>query len=464
MNKIYNIFFFLLLLGLYFLKPGFKSSLDSGQLMLFSSIFLGAVSLHFYKYSKIYKNWFRLDVFFLLGFGIVHFQWPIMYSISGVSPEFITRVWVDEMYVNYGTWLSTIGVVAWVFGFSILKTAKWEKDIIWVFNYKKLLNLTIGLFILFIITAGEDFLTGGVYKGTGGSAAGSGISVYIRLIFSTAIILLTVTIIIANKHSYNSNIIRWFFSLDKKFLALFFSYIILFLLIGDRGGPVSLLLSALIIIGTMVRPIKFFELSASVILGAILLTLISLGRSESSGFGILSAGAEKFEYSSGYDTTLELANSVRTLYKSLTEVPENQQYFYGSLWMGDLLAPLPFSQSLYLNLTGIPDYKIGSAGYITYLTFGKNPTSGEGTTLIADVYLNFALFGVVIFMFLLGFFFKKTSNELVLQNNFKWLIVGGILASFSLYFSRSGLFVMLRPIIWGIILALFLVKKYKYSE
>ena len=185
MNKIYNIFFFLLLVGLYFLKPDFKSSLDSGKLLLFSSIFLGVVFFHFYKYSKIYKNWFRLDIFFLLGFGIVHFQWPIMYSISGISPEFIARVWVDEMYVNYGTWLSTIGVVSWVLGFSIMKTSKIKNDITWFFNYKKLLNLTISLFVLFIITAGKDFLTGGVYKGTGGSAAGTGISVYIRLIFSS---------------------------------------------------------------------------------------------------------------------------------------------------------------------------------------------------------------------------------------------------------------------------------------
>ncbi len=214
----------------------------------------------------------------------------------------------------------------------------------------------------------------------------------------------------------------------------------------------------------MFRPINFFELTTSVIIGAVLMTIISLGRSETSGLGILNAGAEKFEYSSGYDTTLELANSVRTLYKTLTVVPENQEFFYGSLWAGDLLAPLPFSQSLYLNLTGIPGYKISSTGYITYLTFGKNPSSGEGTTLIADIYLNFALFGVIIFMFLLGIFFKKTSNELVLQNNFKWLIVAAIMASFSLYFSRSGLFIMLRPIIWSIILAFLFVKKYKYSE
>ncbi len=147
MNKIYNIIFFLLLFGLFFLKPDFKSSLDSGKLMLFSLIFLSAVFLHFYKYSKIYKNWFRLDVFFLLGFGIVHFQWPIMYSLSGISPEFITRVWVDEIYVNYGAWLSTIGVVCWIIGFSVMKTAKMKNDTVWILNYKKLLNFSIILFM-----------------------------------------------------------------------------------------------------------------------------------------------------------------------------------------------------------------------------------------------------------------------------------------------------------------------------
>lgn len=458
MNKTFNILFLILLIIILFLKPDFESTLDAGKLLLYSSIFLCGTGIHFYKYSKIYKNWFRLDVFFLIGFAIVHFQWPIMFSASGIIPEIISRVWVDELYVNYGTWLSTVGGISWIVGFSFIKSESFSKRNIRFFRYKKFLNFTIFLFILFLITAGQNFLTGRVYKGEGGSAAGEGVSAYIQILFSISIILLTVIIILNNKRRYDNNLIKWFFSFDKKYLLLYFTYLVLFLFIGDRDGPISLILTTVILIGSMIHPFKLRTVLITIFVGGFFMSIISLGRSRDSGIGIFSAGLESFTFTSGYDITLELATSVRTLYAAVSEVPQKHDFFYGKLWLSNILAPFPFAQSLYLDVTNDIGYELGSATYITYLSYGPNPTSGAGTSLIADIYLNFSVVGVLFFMFLLGLVFKKSSNSLNSYDNIQWIIISAVLASFSIYFGRASLLMIARPVIWSLILMSLFIK------
>lgn len=459
-NRIYKVFIILVLLVLFFIKPNVRSTINPELLTIYSIIFIGSLVLHFQNYEKNNKNsnWSRLDVFFLLGFTIVHFQWPIMYGISNIIPEVPNLIWVDELFVNYGTWLSSVGGVSWILGFSIIRSKSLTRNKSYVLNYNKLLNLTIFLFFLFLATAGKDFLTGGVYKGSGGSAAGEGISAYIQILFSISIILLTGLIIIDNKNNYENNLFKWFFSLKKRYLFLYFTYVFLFLMIGDRGGPIFLVITTFTLIGTIIKPLKLPFLLMSIFIGGIFLSIISLGRTQKSGIGILSAGAEKFELSSGYDNTLELANSVRTLYMAVSHVPEKRNFFYGKLWVGNLIAPVPFAQSVYLDLANTERHEIGSAGYITYLTFGPYSSSGEGTSLIADIYLNFAVFGVVFFMFLLGLLFKKSDNSLKSFDSLKWIIIAIILASSSIYFGRGSLFHIIRPIIWSIILMIFFVK------
>lgn len=445
------------------MKPNDVSPMSSTLLSVYSLFFVGTAFLHFHLYDnggKI-KNWFRIDVFFLLGFGVVHFQWPIMYGISNIVPEFESRIWVNHLYVNYATWLSTIGGVSWILGFSLLKSKNFVNKSRYTFKYDKLLNLTVLLFILFLLTAGKSFLSGGVYKGEAGGSAGDGIAAYIQLLFSISIILLTTIIILNNRRKYNNRIFNWFLNFDKKFLLLYFSYIILFFSIGDRGGPIFLLLTTTILVGSIIKPFKLHTLIIGVFVGGLFLSIISLGRSDSSGAGIIGAGLQNFEYSSAYDNTVELANSVRTLYRATSEVPQRHGFFFGKLWISNILAPIPFSQTLYLSLTNDVKHELSSSGYITYLTFGPNAKSGEGTSLIADIYLNFGFPGVIILMFAMGLFFKKADVSLHSLDSIKWIIIAAILASFSISFGRGSFLVIIRPIIWSLLLMSFLVKTKK---
>jgi len=454
-----SLLFMLFFVWLLFIKPEFSSNLNFELIGKFLVTYFIVVFLFLYIQNKNNLNWFRIDFLFLIGFSIVHFQWPTMFAISGISPENISRVWVNSNYVNFGVWLSTIGIVAWMIGYSWFRTAEMKLTVDFKFIINKLLILAYLSFFLFVVLAGKDFLSGGVYKGTGGSAAGEGISGYVRLVFTTSVILLTILEVLAKSKNYDGSLIKWIFSLNKFYLLLSLTYILLFLSVGDRGEPIALGLLGLVLIGTYVRPVKLREFTALFFVGAIFMTLISLGRSESTGFGLLSEGFSKFEFQSGYYITLELANSVRTLYMALSNIPENISYFYGQLWIGDILSPFPFAQSFLVSLSNIKAYEMGSASFITYLTFGENPESGEGTSLIGDIYLNFGSTGVVFFMFAFGLFLKKVTNKAYQGSHIRWIIVFGVLASLSFYMSRSGLFVPTRPIIWALLFFLLIETK-----
>lgn len=463
MNAMYvRLTFIFLLLVLFFIKPEFESVTDPELLAIYIFVFFIATFIHLL--SKIdNKNWFRLDVMFLLGYGIVHFQWPIMFSISGIYPEPFAKVSMSSFCVNYGTWLGAVGVVSWFFGHSLL-AIKTVPDIVeYSFNYKKLFWLTIILNGLFLSTAGSDYLSGGVYKGSGGSAAGEGISAYFQLLLAISILVITAIIILNNKNNFKINSMAWLLNLDKKYLFLTISYILLFLSIGDRGSAIQVIFAFLILFGSLIRSITFIELIIMCVIGAILLTLIGLGRSALDSQNILSSGIDNFEMTSGYDITLELANSIRTLYSTLSAVPQYHDYFYGKLWLDKTLSIIPFAQNIYLQLSEDVAYEMGSSAYITYLKFGLNPPSGEGTSLVADIFINFGLVGVLFCLFLLGMFFKKVENELKLQQNYYWMIIAALLGSMAFYLGRGSLFEPFRFIVWGLGLSYFFVKRRRKS-
>lgn len=444
------------LLGMLFVTfylPSYQGLLNLDYLLIFCLTFVLSVVLFLFCESS--GNWFDLNILFLLGFSIVHFQWPIMLSLSGIEPKRFSQFFNNSVYINYGTWLSLMAILSWMVGYSSLRVRSKVKNVFKI-RLSKLLWLNIFLFGIFLSTAGAAYLSGSIYKGLGGTLAGEGVAAYIQIFLDVTIITLVILILYRNQEKIRS---QGIFSLNKVFLILVLVYCTVFLAIGDRGAPMKLLFAGFAIYGTIVKRISFRKFLLISLVGAVVFTFIGLGRSENVNKNILSAGAEKYEFNSVYDGTIELANSARTLYSGLDHTPKYHDYFKGKLWLSNIFSPVPFLQNLYLTLTSDEAYEISSTGYITYLRYGKDPISGEGTSLVVDIYLNFGTTGVIIFMFLLGMFFKKTSEELKRQADYKWVVIGGVLASLAFYMGRASLFESFRPIIWSLIIASFVTKK-----
>ncbi|MCO5279271.1 MAG: oligosaccharide repeat unit polymerase [Saprospiraceae bacterium] len=473
-ERTYRFLLVICILLLLYLKPEFKGFFNIDFLKAYSLLAILFLSLHFYIEFKIRnKNWIRIDSLFLVGFYVVHFQFPIMISISGIFDSDMHKILGSNYHINFGVWLSLIGILFWLLGYSLFYKSKrriFTRDTIFTYyyQYKKLLYFTVILFVLFLITAGHDFLSGGIYKGTGSSLSGDGAAPYIQSLFSICIIVLTTSVFLNNKGKYSGgSLLKWFYKLDRWYLVLVFMYLYIFLMIGDRGGPIALISTIIILMGELIKPLKLWFSILILFIGAMIMTLIGLGRIDKSGNSIISSGytnlQEENQYPSYYIPTFELAKSNRIVFYSLETVPEQHDYFYGKLWISRLLSPIPFLQTFYLQLTNEKKYNINSEDYITYLYLGENSISGEGTSIIADIYLNFGLLGVIICMFFIGVFLKKANMIIKDVNNYRFVILGAIIASLSFYFGRTSFLIILKPLIWSWIITSLFIKRIKYK-
>ena len=108
--------------------------------------------------------------------------------------------------------------------------------------------------------------------------------------------------------------------------------------------------------------------------------------------------------------TLELAGSYKCLSYSIEDIETFGNYGYGKYQLGYVLSCIPFA-SRFLELPG------ATSGYISHLIQGDFLTYGNGTSVIADFYLDAGLIGVIILMFAIGYIAK--IFDLVLFSNKK---------------------------------------------
>jgi len=181
----------------------------------------------------------------------------------------------------------------------------------------------------------------------------------------------------------------------------------------------------------------------------------TLLNSENSLSVYLERGKEKMKVNSFLDLGMDLIVNNRNLYVGI-DYANTHGYSYGKdmfIYMFAAVPRLPiFMADLVFNST---PRELGSAYIITREALGPNPTWGLGTNLIADIYMNFGLFGVIIFMFLLGVIIRKLQITIQTKSNILSLIVYLFLISFSLYLPRTAYFSPLRYVLWAILLYLF---------
>lgn len=442
--------------------PDFHESINKEKIILFTILFLIATLFHFLIIKS--KNWFRIDVLFLLGYFIVHLQWPFAFSMIGISISKIGVLNINTTIVNYATWLTSFGGVLWILGYNIFYNSKRNNnEIIHTkisYKFKTILIISITSFIFFFLSVGSSFLTG-TYRG---SNNWEGISSQLYLLFHITL-LMSITLEIYNKKDfYENNLFSWFITyIDKRITILIIVYVILFLLLGDRGGPLSVIMVISFLISIYIKPIKIKSFIFFIIIGSIFMTMISLGRNSTDG-NLLTNGFSKLEIVSPHELTKNLAQSTRTLYTAMNHVPEKRDYFYGEMQFAGVLSAVPFSQRFYLSLTGGKYYELLSAEYITYLTWGKNPHTGEGTTIVADLYLNFGTIGVLFFLFILGILIKLIDVKSKNSRSIMWIIIASMIVSIALYWSRAQYMLPIRSIIWSFALYLLFVKKGKVNE
>ena len=436
-DKIFYIFTLLILL---LFKPDRLDEFSVLTNLIFSITFFFLLTFFLVQQRKNNKNWLRLDVIFLIGFGFAHFQIPFLASI-GIEPEVPNLIWPNKQVVNFATWMSLFSINLWMLGYSFIKIKKYnnipniEKPNISFLLYDSILLIS---FIFFLLTVGPS-----LYRGEyGGSEIWGEGAVYPFLILRTMLNLRIIYFIMQFKENLKfKNLIKNLLK-NKIFFIVLFLYISLFLLSGKRGSIMQVALVAAGAYVIFIKPISLTKLIMFLIAGAFLFTILALGRgvgNETIDNGnIFTRGYSAYQEDEGKGITGNLSSTVRIQYRALNVVPSTHPYLYGITFLTGIVGIIPFAGGLIVNTFDVPKMYQGTSNFFTIISQGPNPTSGDGSEILADIYVNFGVYGVFIIMFFFGltssFIYKKA-----LSNNLIFIIIYLVLIYAALTINRGSI-------------------------
>ena len=156
--------------------------------------------------------------------------------------------------------------------------------------------------------------------------------------------------------------------------------------------------------------------------------------------------------------TQELANSIRILYKALDVVPDSHPYLFGVTILFDIIAVVPFGPSFFVEATGLPLMYQSTPNFFTILGQGDFFVYGEGSEIIADLYVNFGFYGVLIVMFFFGYFMSFLSVKAMINKKEIAVIVFLILSASAIYINRANFLMPLRDVSYALILNFILLR------
>ena len=430
-------------------------------------LFFGLFQKYFFGSVKIIS----ISFLFILSYVIVHFQIPLAYVLGYniQSGPFNSFIWGDESYATIAVACSSIALNSFILGFVFTKTKKEKK--IPKFNYNKVITLFTFLGIIFYFLF---FITSGSYK-YGNYNAGDNlpISKYLFPLFDiftySAIVLKSY--MLNDKIKHNTSLSKYIMYYGLPLSGIVFWHILFSLFVGDRGPVIIsiLLYFGLYLVRVLNNKNKLVLISGFVIV-SILFSVLGSARSRTSNDSFLNkveSSDYKNRYSNNFNSgqdmpglsTLELALSVRCVNHVISNVPKNYDYKYGLYQLRQIIAVVPFLSGIDKKYISKYDNKFdGSANFVTYLIQGENSTSGDGTSPVADLYLDFGVYGVCIGFLLFGIFIKKAEGVLIFgsSSSLFFFIATMIFLSGCIYIGRGTfLFYFQRIIQMYIVINLF---------
>ncbi|MDI9308956.1 MAG: O-antigen polymerase [Limnohabitans sp.] len=436
------------------------ASKDIGQISIALVVAYISLALHFLNYRKdlLGKYYLKHSNLAILGVYVVHFQLYTDYVFDNIDRN-DSFIWVYESVIVKGAFFSTIGLICFFIGYKLFGNSVKSREIKIVKNEattKIMLFLAVISLLLYFATVNPLYLAG-FY----GVEEKGNIATYASLFFE----MLIFGIVIQNTRNMvtSQNIPVSVLDYIKKqgyiLVALLVVYFISVLFSGDRGPIITL---GLCYVGSYYyvtkRTISLKVVLVSIFALATVITLLgearnfekklSLSEKISKAFDEEKEGKEKVSF---LPQTQELANSVRALNITLGYVPERHDYLYGHYQIQEILGCIPFVSIVTPLFFGDQHIKyITSANFVTWINQGDYPYMGDGTTCMADFYFDFGLVGIIVGMFLFGYFMRYcdlkfyTSGKIQL---FSHILIVVYLCQ-ALYISRSSFISELKFVVW----------------
>ncbi|MGP1274873.1 MAG: O-antigen polysaccharide polymerase Wzy [Caulobacterales bacterium] len=419
------------------------------------AITLGAVALHLFNNRN--PNWMRIDTIFILGFLIVNFQWPVMHALFGLDPYYQFQQVSLSGSGGFAVLLATLAMVSWLLGYALARKRPGRERYDRVGRHAAVGPLHLAALAAFAVLAGDTFFAREIYttitfdrvQTVTGEAAYLLVIVEIlaRLALATALYVGFVL----HRNASIADYLRDKSLLLKNVSLLVFA--VIFMLGGERGQVVMVAMSAALAYAHLVRPIRLPEFAALILAGFALMTLVAYLRTGAD----LGSATEALTSYGTWSVTANLADSFVTLTQAVEMTRSNHTYALGQLWLAQFLGVIPLFQSLFISQTGMELADMSSALAISTYTLGASLHTGLGSSFVADIYLNSGPVGLIVFPAIFGFACFHAGQWLYGRSGFIKFYIATIMAGYILYISRSTMLDPLRPIVWGLLVALILL-------
>jgi len=408
----------------------------------------------------------------ILGLLIVHFQLYLDYILGNIS-KYENFIWANQKAVVKSMTLSTIGLISFYLGYLYFKKPKKVK----IKNSNetkysvKILTYAAALVLAIYFYTVNPLYLAGLY----GSEDMGMIATYMALLFYLLIfaIIIQSTRNLRIENKLPANLLEYLKLMNPFLVVIIGIYLLSVLISGDRGPLISFGLS----FGSGYFFVKRVKLSFKkgillIVSGAFVFTFLGLVRSVDKKLSFTEKIQRSFdddkvnydnyrEINSILPQTKELASSVRTLHHTVNYVPAKHDFLYGRFQFQQITTAIPFFNTFNNLIFDKLSYKYrGSGSFITWIIQGDNPTSGSGTTCIADFYFDFGVPGVIIGMFIFGYFIRMFEINMYGIELPSLLLHTALIIYLSdaLYISRSPVLFELRSVVW--VFLVLLINKY----
>ena len=390
---------------------------------------------------KKYKTMILFESLFSISFFLVNYAYPV-FIFSSNTPYFSLFLYnFNEDVISKSTALATVGYCSYsLFQYEIhnvIKENMWYKDAFSKVSTFEILLLFV-LFISYIYNALPALIGGYSYS------EGAG---FFRIL----------SIFLCFKRIYNWNVYHPI-SRDIVLWGMIALYIIVNLMVGNRGDPLYVAMAIFISYTYYVRKLSNRFFVTVIAAGMAIFFIIGQARvryGDTDNYGSMLSrvkDVQRDEYEGGvlmYGKELIINN--RSLYV-LVDYADREGLNYGQSWQLNIYSIVPFLQSIMLKLTGISPELSASVNLTTYLEFGRGDPDafGLGTNLIGDIYICFGGLGVVIFMALLGYVIRITYRKSCFSSCSALIFICFFV--FSVYYPRASYLEPIRLIVWSYIL------------
>lgn len=405
-------------------------------------------------------QYLRTSYVFFIGFLIVFFQKNIDLLLHYINKN--NEVFASDTVICSCALFSLIGLSSFVIGSSIAvskikpyrKVTNNSVPIRFISFQKLLFIFFVALYVYYNLSS---ILSGSfIYNEEAMTESAGSLSNYSAVMIQVLIFTILSCNVLTLRNVGNKVTPLGFIRINGlMFLVPLIIYLSLVFMTGDRGPILTTVLAFTItyVIATQ-KKIKFVTLFLAVFIGGSVLSIIGTVRKSNNLLTVQEMLSYKNQGNeeSIFPVTKELADSYNTFTYSVAKVPSQHDYFYGMMKLRDLGYSVPFLYRSIPFLYSKKEHENGSTSYCTYLIQGLNRTYGNGSSLLADIYLDFGLIGIIFIMMLLGFLIVYIDEILFYSTSPYWLVTSVACFSYSIYLSRATLTTPLYYIVPALII------------